>query len=119
MNIIRTNIENLMDSPLTLYRLTKSREAKSVNKLTDAELDAQYPVDAYAFYEDKNNKDESVTILSILSGTTVLVAQSSTFQRSFEDILDCVGNRHFTIRVLTGTSKNGRRYMDCDLCGLD
>lgn len=115
MKILKTNIDNLAESAMLVYKLTKSKLAKSVNKMTDTELDNDYPVDAYLFYEDTNNKGEAIILLSILSGDTVIVAQSQTFRASFEDITEICGDRPFTIQVVTGTSKSGRRYMDCEL----
>ena len=119
MQIIRTNVENLEANPLMLYKLTRSKVAKSVNKLTDEELDALYPVENFVEYVDKNNKGEDVTILAIESGNTILAAQSATFRETFNSIVDIVGNRHFTIAIISGVSKAGRRYMDCDLRAID
>lgn len=119
MKIIKSNIENLEQSPLILYKLTKSKNAKGVAKLDDEELDKNYHVDAFCVYEDVNSKGENITLLSILSGNVVLTAQSATFRSSFDDILEVVGNRGFTISILSGESKGGRRYMDCDLVDID
>lgn len=119
MQIIRTNVENLENNPLMLYKLTRSKLTKSVNKMTDEELDQLYPVDAYVEYADVNNKGEEVTILSFISGEDVFAAQSATFRETFFSIVDIVGDRHFTIAITTGVSKAGRRYMDCDLRGID
>ena len=120
MKILRTSVKDLETTPLMLYRLTQSRVSKPISKLTDAELDKLYPVDAFVEYEDVNNRGEVVTILSILSGDTILVAQSGTFRESFNHIVDIVGeNRHFTIAVITDVSKAGRRFMDCDLRAID
>lgn len=120
MKIIRTNIADLEKSPLMLYKLTKSKSTKSISKMTDEELDAVYPVTAYCEYEDVNQRGETVTILSIMSGTdTVLAAQSAIFRDSFAGILDVVGDRNFTIRIITAVSKSGRKYMDCDLVDVE
>lgn len=119
MQIIRTNVENLENNPLLLYKLTRSKVTKSVNKMTDEELDKLYPVDHYVEYVDKNNKGEDVAILSFVSGDQIFAAQSATFRETFASIVDIVGDRHFTIAITTGVSKAGRRYMDCDLRGID
>ena len=119
MQIIRTNVKDLEANPLMLYKLTRSKVTKSVNKMTDEELDKLYPVDAFVEYVDKNNKDEDVTILSFVSGEQIFAAQSATFRETFNSIVDIVGDRHFTIAITTGVSKAGRRYMDCDLRGID
>lgn len=119
MQIIRTNVKDLEANPLMLYKLTRSKVTKSVNKMTDEELDKLYPVDAFVEYADKNNKGEDVTILSFVSGEQIFAAQSATFRETFNSIVDIVGDRHFTIAITTGVSKAGRRYMDCDLRGID
>lgn len=119
MKIIRTNVKDLEANPLMLYKLTRSKVTKSVNKLSDEELDELYPVDAFVEYEDVNSKGEVVTILAIQSGDNILAAQSSTFRETFNNIVDIVGDRHFTIAIITGVSKAGRRYMDCDLRAID
>ena len=119
MEIIRTNVKDLESNPLMLYKLTRSKVTKSVNKLTDEELDKLYPVDSFVEYVDKNNKGEEVTILSIVSGEDILAAQSATFRETFNSIVDIVGDRHFTIAITSGVSKAGRRYMDCDLRAID
>lgn len=120
MKVIRTSIKDIETNPLMLYKMTQSKATKSVIKLTDEELDKLYTVDSFVEYEDVNNKGEVVTILAILSGDTVLAAQSATFRETFNKIVDIVGDhRKFTIAILTNVSKNGRRFVDCDLRGID
>ena len=119
MKIIKSNLENIENEVVMLYALTKGKKnTVSVSKLDDEELEQEYPVDVYLQYEDENNKGESVTLLSIMSGNMVLTAQSATFQRSFFEIVDLVGDRPFSIRVIDGKTKSDRRYMDCELAAL-
>ena len=119
MKVIKSNVENIESEVVLLYALTKGKKnTVSVSKLEDEELDAEYPVDVYLLYEDLNNKGETVPLLSIMSGERVLTAQSATFQRSFFEILDLVGNRPFSIRVTDGKTKSDRRFMDCELAAL-
>ena len=119
MKVIRSNVENIENEVVLLYALTKGKKnSVSVSKLNDEELEAEYPVDVYLLYEDLNNKGEAVTLLSIMSGERVLTAQSATFQRSFFEILDIVGNKTFSIRVSDGKSRSDRRFMDCELAAL-
>lgn len=119
MKVIKSNVENIESEVVLLYALTCGKKnTVSVSKLEDEELDAEYPVDVYLLYEDLNNKGETVTLLSIMSGERVLTAQSATFQRSFFEILDLVGNRPFSIRVTDGKTKSDRRFMDCELAAL-
>lgn len=119
MEVIKSNVENIENEVELLYRLTRGKKnTVSVSKLDDEELDAEYPVDVYLLYEDLNNKNETVTLLSILSGERVLTAQSATFQRSFFEIVEMVKNRAFSIRITDGKSKSDRRFMDCELAAL-
>lgn len=119
MKIIKSNVENIENEVVLLYALTKGKKNTiSVSKMSDEQLDNEYPVDVYLQYEDENNKGESVTLLSIMSGGTVLTAQSATFQRSFFEIVDIVGDKTFSIRVTDGKTKSDRRYMDCELAAL-
>lgn len=119
MEILKCNLENIENEVLVLYTLTKGKKnTVSVSKLDDEALEKEYPVDIYLLYEDENNKGETVTLLSIMSGDTVLTAQSATFQRSFFEIVDMVGDKAFSIRVTDGRSKSDRRFMDCELAAL-
>lgn len=119
MKVIRSNVENIEDEVVLLYRLTKGKKNKTAAKLSDEELLKEYPVDVWMEYEDVDNKGEPITLLSIMSGDTVVVAQSATLQRDFFEILEIVGNRNFTIRFCDGESKGGRRFMSCELVGIN
>lgn len=118
MKILKTNIENLEENTLMLYKLTKGKTNKSANKLDDEELEREYPVTAYLLYEDENNKGETVKLLSILSGNEVITAQSATVQKSFFEIIDLVKGRDFSIKFTDGKTKSDRRFMDCDLADV-
>mgnify|MGYP003294670118 CR=1 FL=1 len=54
MKIIKTDIENLENDVVMLYKLTHNKSGKSATKLDDEELEKVYPVDAYLLYEDVN-----------------------------------------------------------------
>ena len=117
MKILKTDVENLEEEIVLLYKLTKG-SSTSASKLSDEELDATYPVDAFVLYEDVNRKGEDVKILAILSGDRVITAQSETFQRSFFDIVDIVKNHSFSIKVTDGKTKSDRRFMNCELAAI-
>ena len=120
MKVIKSNVENIENEVVLLYKLTKGKKIKTASKLNDEELDRDYPVDVWLEYEDINEKeDKPITLLSIMSGDTVIVAQSATLQRDFFEILDIVGNRNFTIRFTDGKSNAGRRFMSCELVGIN
>lgn len=119
LKIIDTSDHELLKDPVFLYKMTRGKTTVSVNKLDDDQLDQDYSVSAWLIYTDVNSKGEDVEILSILTESgLVLAAQSKTFKESFFDIVDIVDDRPFSIRVLSGTSKSGRRYMDCDLASI-
>ena len=119
MKLLESNIEDLENNPVMLYKLTRGKNTISVNKLDDDQLDHAYSVDGYALYEDVNSKGEDVEILSVLTESgLVLAAQSGTFKKSFFDILDIVKGHDFSIKVDSGTTKSGRRYMDCELTSV-
>lgn len=119
MKIIDTSNQELINDPVFVYRMTRGKTTVSVNKLDDDQLDRDYSVSAWLIYTDVNSKGEDVEILSVLTESgLVLAAQSKTFKESFFDIVDIVEDRPFSIRVLSGTSKSGRRYMDCDLASI-
>ncbi|MBO7309140.1 MAG: hypothetical protein J6V38_05865 [Kiritimatiellae bacterium] len=119
LKIIDTSDHELLNDPVFLYKMTRGKTTVSVNKLDDDQLDNDFSVSAWLIYTDVNSKGEDVEILSVLTESgLVLAAQSKTFKESFFDIVDIVGDRPFSIRVLSGTSKSGRRYMDCDLASI-
>lgn len=120
MKLIKSNIEDLENNPVMLYKMTRGKNTVSVNKMDDDQLDRDYAVMGYALYEDVNSKGEDVEILSVLTeGGLILAAQSKTFKESFFDILDIVNGKNFSIKVDSGTSKSGRRYMDCELTAIE
>lgn len=119
LKIIDTSNKELLNDPVFLYKMTRGKTSVSVNKLDDDQLDNDFAVSAWLIYTDVNSKGEDVEILSVLTESgLVLAAQSKTFKESFFDIVDIVGDRPYSIRVLSGTSKSGRRYMDCDLASI-
>lgn len=119
MKILKTDIADLENDVVMLYKLTHGKSGKTATKLNDEELERIYPVTAYLLYEDVNQKGENVNLLSILSGDFVVTAQSATLKRSFFEILEIVGNRHFSIKFTDGKTKSDRRYMDCELASVD
>lgn len=115
MKIIRTNIENLADDKKMLYRLTKGT-AVSLSQLEDEQLDQSWPVDAYLVYEDTNQSGSTNTIISILSGHTVLSGQSQPFRDSFLEIADIMEDDPFSIHIVHRISgKSKRKYVTCTL----
>lgn len=119
MKVIRSNVENIEDEVVLLYRLTKGKKNKTAAKLNDEELRTDYPVDVWLEYEDVDKEGKPIKLLSIMSGDKVITAQSATLQRDFFEILSIVGDRNFTIRFTDGESKAGRRFMSCELVAIN
>lgn len=114
MQILATNIANLKESKKTLYRMTVSG-GLNVQKLSPEQLSQSYPVDVYVLYQDTNEKGEEHQILSIWTGKEKLSTISQTFIKSFVKIVDLMEDEPFNILIKTGESKNGRKYVDCEL----
>ena len=114
MQILATNITNLMESKKTLYRMTVT-EGINIQKLTDEQLAASYPVEGYVLYSDVNEKGKENQILSIWTGKEKLSTISQTFIKSFVKIVDLMDGEPFNILVKCGQSKNDRKFYDCEL----
>jgi len=120
MKVIRSNVENIENEIVLLYTLTKGKKnTVSASKLTDEELAQDYPVSVWLEYEDEDKDGNPVKLLSIMSGDKIISAQSATLQRNFFEIVDIVKGHNFTIRFTDGKSNAGRRYMSCELVGID
>ena len=91
-----------------IYDLTRSPEIKKMSENKGTIID----VDSYCLYQDVNGKGDEVTILSIgAKDGTVYATNSQTAIKEFEYILDLMDGEPFAVRVMTGTSKNGREYI--------
>ena len=104
-------------TPAETYLMTKSPSIISAKDLEDGyTLNA----DGYLEYEDENAKGETSYMMSIIGtdgfGDKVVIStQSATFKRNFEDIAGILGDEPFTIKKISGTTKAGRPYVNCDL----
>lgn len=114
MKIIKTDIHELEKNKVMVYKMTKA-PSLSVQKMTDEQLAAVYPVTAYLLYEDVNSRGETIEVLSILSGSDVISTVSATLKKSFFEIVEIMGDDEFSIRFRSGESKNKRRFFDCVL----
>lgn len=96
-----------------IYKLTKSPSMIPVNNVEDG---SELEVNGYLIFGDINSKDEPVEILSVL-GTdgTVWCSQSDTFRKNFMDIYSIFEGETFTIVKLSGETKAGRPFVNCDL----
>ena len=115
MKILKSNVENIENEKKLVYRLTKGT-AVSLANMDDEQLDQSWPVDAWLLYEDTNASGNTNTILSILSGHTVLSGQSAPFRETFLEIVDIMEDEPFSIHVQHRVSgKSKRKYVTCSL----
>ena len=110
---------NILNSSknLTLNDVYKLTMSKNTQKLSDGQV---IELKAWAVYEDADFKTQEVKqILSLLTeeGET-LATISDTFRRDFLSIVElceAYGQELKKIRIVTGTSKNNRKFVTCEL----
>ena len=95
------------------YLMTMDRGIKS---LKDVEDKTSIPVAGYLTFTDEKENGDSVDILSIITpDNEVFSCQSATFKRSFDNISNIMHGKQFSVIKASGTTKNGRPYIDCAL----
>ena len=104
MNILETGGEY---TKRELYNLTRSPRIEKMS----AHVGDVLPVDQYLIYEDGENRDLPVEILSVRSGDLVVATNSATAIKEFRAIRDLMEGESFSILVTNGLSKNGRTYL--------
>lgn len=114
MNIKNSNI-NTADKK-EIYKLTKSASAQ----VQTLEPGVSLPIDKWAFYTDATkSRDGSEGERDVLSFTTLDGGKystiSPTFMRSFAEIVELMAGEPFAIVITGGTSKGGRKFVDCEL----
>lgn len=88
----------------------KSQEVTLIKDLEDGETIT--PV----YYAEYLDTDKDVEVLSIVDAEeNVYSTISETFKRNFWDIVDIFGDEEFTIKKISGTTKSGRPFVNCDL----
>lgn len=100
-----------------LYRMTKSPSIVSVKTVADGTT--MTPI-GWLTFDDENNKGEVSHMLSIIGigeddQETVWGCQSQTFKNSFIDLWELFKGETFKIKKLSGETKAGREYVNCDL----
>nr|DAT34045.1 MAG TPA: ssDNA binding protein [Caudoviricetes sp.] len=115
MNIIAKSANVV--SAFDLYKLVQSPERK---KLTDIKGQTIELVKWVLYTEpNKDGKEMNLLALSTVDGATYCT-NSATFCRSFESAVATFGQfgeEFHSIQIVTGTSKNGRNYIDCVVVG--
>ena len=88
----------------------KSQEVILIKDLEDGEQITP------AYYAEYVDTDKDVEVLSIVDEEeNVYSTISETFKRNFWDIVDIFGDEGFTIKKISGVTKNGRPFVNCDL----
>lgn len=111
INVIRTSKDL---NKTQQYFLTL---APNVQKMSDKAGEI-IKVDAWCVYEDvstnKNGEEKTSTVLSIKTpDNNVYGTNSMTFIKSFTDMIDFFEGEVNYILVDSGTSKNGREFIQC------
>ena len=69
---------------------------------------------AWILYDDVNAEGKEQTVLSIIDNEGIVYSTiSTTFFDQFRKLVDFMGDDDYSIKVVTGTTKNGREYVSC------
>ena len=100
-------------SKVEAYMMTASNQWTSMKDVPD---NVEITVKIWALVE-RTNEDtgETMELLSVFDGKAVYVTQSKTFLRSFEEIANIMADDTYKIRKISGTTRSGREYIDCQL----
>lgn len=104
-----------------IYNMTQDKAVISVKNVPTNSI---LHVNGYIVFEDTNNDEDIIDILSIIGANDngeveVWACQSETFKRSFMDIVEIITQYGMKIedgvdiQKLEGESKSGRSYVDC------
>lgn len=95
------------------YLMTLDR---GIISLKDVEDNTSIPVAGYLTFTDEKDNGDSVDILSIITpDNEVFSCQSATFKRSFDNIVNIMHDKAFSVIKVSGTTKGGRPFIDCAL----
>ena len=110
------NAVSFTKEPLTkkqIYFATQGKENVSINELEDGfEIT---PVGYVEFVDTNNAGDEREVFTVIADDGQCYSTISKTFRESFLTIRDIMEGEQFSIKKLSGKTKAGRDYIDCEL----
>ena len=93
------------------YKLTKGT-AKKISEIAGSVITPEQ----WALYEDTDAKTgETKRVLTILAGGEMFGTISPTFIREFMDAAEEFDGDLGPVRVMTGTTRNNREYVTCEL----
>lgn len=100
-------------TPVEQYLLTKAPTIKTVKTLSDGDV---ITVEGYLEFVDEKEDGTSAELMSIITAdNAVYSTQSVTFKRSIKDIEAVMQGFPFPVKKISGTSKAGRKFVDCVL----
>ena len=117
MTFIKTNIDET--NKKQVYRMTRGDSSK----IEGIEKGVSLPVELYALYDElKTRKKQDGTeeeykqrVLTFTSGGHKFGTISATFIKSFLEIVEIMDGEPFAIIITGGESKQGRKYVNCEL----
>lgn len=95
------------------YFMTQGKETISIKDMNDGEIID--PVGYVEFLDIKDDGAESEVFAIIDENNAVYATVSKTFANSFKSIADLMGSDPFVVKKISGTTKSGREYVDCEL----
>lgn len=115
MKIVTKSKEDF--TKVELYRMTKSPSIVSVKALEDG---ATITPAGWLTFDDENARGETSHMLSIIGTDAfgqemVWSCQSRTFKDNFMDLWNMLDGEEFTLKKISGVTKAGRDYVNCDL----
>lgn len=96
------------------YLMTAGKGAISIKDVQDG---TSIPVYGYIEFVDEKEDGTKNEILAIITEPRgqVYSSQSKTFKRSLLEIVTVMGDDPFSIKKISGETKAGRPYVDCEL----
>lgn len=114
--VAEVNAVSLTGTELTkkqIYFATQGKENVPVNELEDGHVIK--PIGYVEFVDINNNGDEREVFSVIAEDGTVYSTISKTFKESFKTIVELMQPDKFEVKKLSGKTKAGRDYIDCEL----
>lgn len=95
------------------YLMTTAPTIKTVKTLADGDI---INVAGYLEFIDEKEDGTTAELMSIITtDNNVYSTQSVTFKRSIKDIEAVMQEFPYPVKKISGTSKVGRKYVDCVL----
>ncbi len=111
MEVIKKFPEDM--DPKTAYKLMKSPEVKKMSEAEGSILE----IDSWIHYNSPDRETGEIKeVIAIATPDGELFATiSNTFREEFTDMVNYFGSDLGAIKVISGTSKAGRKYITCSI----